>query len=171
MPVSALEELVEPLLHALDKDIRDIEATVSRLETLRGLLVSRDDEGLNQLLDEVQSQFETRTANERRRQEIRDALAHHLGCARAELTLSRLCRELPASLRESLKARQDRLRALVADLRREYGLTALLVADCARFNRSLMRAIFGLGDKGCTTYARSGMAQTPGDPELLSLHL
>jgi hypothetical protein len=171
MKWSATETKVEMLLHVLDEDIRHVEAVLTRLDTLRTLLIQRNDRGLAGLLDEIREQAESYAAHEQKRQALRTELAVQLGCRPRELTLSKLKGYLPGPHRTALAARQTRLRTLIAQLQREHMLTTLLIADCARFNRALRRALFGILGQGNVTYSPTGAAQPQGGAALMSLHL
>jgi hypothetical protein len=167
----ATETKVTALLEVLDTDIRHVETVLSRLDALRALLIRRDDEGLKCLLEDLQWQSEARLANERKRQALRGELAAQLGCRAEELTLSALKGKLPGPSRSAVAERQMRLKMLVEQLKREHTLTTLLLADCARFNRSLLRALFGLAGRGNVTYSSSGAAQPQGGAALMNLQL
>ncbi len=165
----AMETKVTALLEVLDADIRHVETVLSRLDALRALLIKRDDGGLESLLEDIQRQGEARLANEQKRQALRGELAAQLGCRGDEVTLSTLKGELSGPNRTALAERQTRLKTLVEQLKREHTLTTLLIADCARFNRSLMRAFFGLTGRGNVTYSPSGAAQPQSGTVLMNL--
>lgn len=161
----------DELLAVLDADIEHLETTLSGLDALRSLLIKRDDDGLRALLEEITRQGDARQENERQRQRLRAELAQALSCEPEQLTLSRLQAVLSEPQRTALRERQTRLKALMADLKREHRLTALLVSDCARFNRSLMRVVFGLDGKDTTTYRQNGTVANHTNATLMSLNL
>jgi hypothetical protein len=175
----ALETGITSLLPVLDEDIRHLEGTLSRMDTLRSLLIKREEAALEKLLDEIRRQADTYKANEQKRQQLRRDLAADLGCAEGDLTLSKLQRELIGPSRPgaeqrwgaALADRQARLRSLAIQLKREYTLTVLLVRDCLRFNRSLMQAFFGSGGKGGATYSPTGTAKHDIGTMLMSMQL
>ncbi len=162
---------VEALLDVLDEDIRHLEATLSRLDALRTLLIKRDDAALEQLLDDIRQRSGAHAANEQQRQALRKDLAAALGCRESDLTLSRLREELSGPGCRAVTERQARLRSLVAQLKHEYMLTGALVLDCARFNRSLMQAFFGPDGRPDTTYSASGAARHKTGATLVSVQL
>ncbi len=161
---------VDALLAALDEDIRRTQGTLSHLDTLRSLIVKRSDAALEQLLHDLRHEAESRVADVQRRESIRKELADELGCALDAMTLSVLKDALSGPRREAVADRQTRLKSLIAQLKREYALTSALVADCARFNRSLMRVFFGLDARGETTYSARGAAKHQADAALVNLH-
>lgn len=171
MRVDSIEAVVDTLLAVLDEDIRHVEASLSQLDQLRSLLIKRDDKALEQLLKELQAQAQTRVAGDQRRQRLRHELAVALGYDAKDLTLSALQAELTGPIVEALAERQKRLKALVMDLKREHRLTAMLVSDCSRFNRSLMRVFFGSDATGSTTYSASGRAKNRSNVGLMNLQL
>jgi hypothetical protein len=167
---SLAETKVEALLTALDEEIRNTESTLSQLDLLRALLIKRDDRALEQLLHDLRQEAASRAAGAQRREAIRKELADELGCDLRVMTLSFLKRTLSGPRRQAVADRQTRLQSLIAQLKREYALTTALVADCARFNRSLMRVFFGLDVKGKTTYNAQGAVSRPADASLVNLH-
>ena len=171
MVLSVATTKVEELLAVLDEDIRHLEATLSHLDALRRLLIKRDDTGLRELLDEIGRQAGAREENEQKRQHLRAELAVTVPCTPDQLTLSRLQSVLPDPYRGVLCERQGRLRALMTDLKREHKVTALLVSDCARFNRALMRVVFGLDGKDTVTYNPNGTVANRTNATLMSLNL
>jgi len=171
MTTSAVESKVEQLLGVLDEDIRHLETTLAQLDALRGLLIKRDDVALDQLLGEIRARTETYAANEQMRQVLRADLALALGCDASRLTLSKLQSMLPEQPRAAIVARQERLKGLVVELKREYALAAALVSDCSRFNRKLVRAFFGARHPAGVTYSPSGATRQQTNATLMSLKL
>ncbi len=171
MTVRATEAKVEQLLGVLDGDIRHLETTLSQLDMLRRLLIKRDDASLDRLLGEIRSRAEARVCNEQARQALRADLARAFGCDGRQLTLSKLQALLPEQQRAYIAARQAKLKSLVAELNREYTLTAALVSDCSRFNRSLMRVFFEPSGQSSMSYSPSGAAKRQMNTSLVSLRL
>ncbi len=162
---------VDALLAVLDDDIKHVETSLSLFDTLRSLLIKRDEPALEALLNDLRRQSEIHDDNERRREDLRRQLADELGCEPREVTLSALKHCLPDERQEAVSLRQTRLRSLTVDLKREYTLTTMLVADCARFNRSLMRLFFGLDGKGQMTYGANGAARHQAGVAVVNMHL
>ncbi|MBN1505476.1 MAG: flagellar export chaperone FlgN [Sedimentisphaerales bacterium] len=171
MTTSAVESKVGQLLGVLDEDIRHLETTLGQLDTLRSLLIKRDDAALDQLLGQIRARTETYAANERRRQALRADLALMLACDASRLTLSKLESMLPERQRAAVSTRQEKLKALVTELKREYMLTSVLVSDCSRFNQRLVRAFFGAGGQTGVTYSPSGATRKQTNATLMSLKL
>ncbi len=170
MTPARMDSKVDALVAALDEDIRHTESTLSQLDALRGLIIKRDDAALEELLHGLKQEAESRAAAARRREAIRKDLADEMGCDLGAMTLSALKDALSGPRQQAVADRQTRLRSLIDRLKREYTLTSALVADCARFNRSLMRAFFGLDAKGQTTYSARGAARHQADAALVNLH-
>lgn len=171
MTSSAVETRVEQLLAVLDEDIRHLETTLSQLDALRGLLIKRDDAALDRLLGEIRGRTEAYAANERMRQMLRADLALMLGGDTGRFTLSKLQSKLPEPQRTAVASRHEKLGLLIAELKREYTLTAFLVSDCARFNRTLIRTLFGTGRQTGVIYSPSGEARQQMNATLMSLQL
>jgi len=160
---------VTALLDVLDEDIRHVEATLLRLDALRGLLIKRDDAALQKLLEEIHQQGERYAATECRRQDLRRELAGDLGCSEGELTLSKLLGQVAGHDRAALTERQTRLKTLIARLKREHTLTALLISDCAKFNRAVLQIFLGPAGKMGTLYSANGAAKHSTGTALLNL--
>jgi flagellar biosynthesis/type III secretory pathway chaperone len=166
------------LLDVLDEDIRHLEYTLARLDTLRALLIKKEDAALQRLLEEVRRRAEIYQANEQKRQQLRRDLAADLECPPGEVTLSRLAAELSGSTRleggrhygAAVAERQTRLRSLAARLKREYTLTVVLVRDCVRFNHSLLDIFLGSSGRG-TTYSPTGAARSAPGAALMNMKL
>lgn len=169
MTARAIETKVDALLAVLDDDIRHTEDTVAQLDTLRTLLVKRDDAALEQLLRQLREQGQTQGLREQRRQALCRELAGMLGCGTKSLTLSVLQTALSGPQRAAVADRQSRLKAQIAHLKREYRLTHALVIDCARFNRSLMHVFFGPESNRQTTYGATGQARHRNDMTMVNL--
>lgn len=171
MTSSTVETKVEQLLAVLDGDIRHLETTLSYLDSLRTLLIKRDDKALGSLLGEIRDRTEAYAANEQARQTLRSELGRLLECDAGRLTLSQLQAALPEPLRAAVASRRERLATLIAQMKREYTLTTVLVSDCARFNRTLIRTFFGTGDQAGVTYNPSGAARQRTNATFMSLKL
>jgi len=162
---------VDALMAVLDEDIRHAETTLSLLDTLRSLLIKRDEVALEGLLHDLRRAAESHAGNEQQRETLRRELARELRCGIQDVTLSTLKDRLSGERQAAVAERQARLKSLTADLKREHVLTAILVADCARFNRSLIRVFFGLEDKGSMTYGANGTARHRAGAALINAHL
>ncbi|MBN2133953.1 MAG: flagellar export chaperone FlgN [Sedimentisphaerales bacterium] len=171
MTASTAARKTDELLEVLAEDIRHLETTLSTLDHLRGLLIKRDDAGLQELLAQIAHGSDARAVLDRKRETLRAELAGALGCEGDRLTLSALQTLVPDGQRKKLIERQKRLKTLASDLRREYRLTARLVSDCARFNRSLMRIVFGLDGKDTLTYSPRGTVKHRENAALMNLRL
>jgi hypothetical protein len=177
MVSAIIESKIAALLEVLDEDVRHLENALSRLDLLRSLLIRRESAALEQLLDDIRQQAEAHRAIEQKRQQLRQDLALDLDCTEGELTLSRLRKELtgPACsdtqrrCGAAVAERQARLRSLAAQVRREHTLTALLLRDCARLNRSLLRVFLESGGRGCATYSPTGTARHDAHAALMSI--
>jgi hypothetical protein len=152
----AINQKVDELGTVLDKDIQHIEESLSWLNELRSLIIKRDDVLLGELLERIQSATEIYSANESRRQLVREELAQDLGCVFKEVTLSRLEKLLPEEKRAQLSQRKDKLRLLTGKLKKEHLSTMLLLSDCARFNGLLLRSILEPLRSGTITYDCGG---------------
>jgi DNA-directed RNA polymerase sigma subunit (sigma70/sigma32) len=163
------DEKISPLLNVLDDDIRYVETTLARLDTLRTLVIKRDDKALQKLLEEIHQHGNTHAENEQKRRELQRELSTELKGEEGEVTLSRLLCHTAGETHDALRERQKKLKSLISKLKHEYTLTALLVADFSRLNRSLMRAFFGPTKSRERTYSPSGAATYTGGMAMLNL--
>ncbi len=171
MTSPVIEAKTTALLTVLDEELRHLESVLSRLDTLRSLLIKRDDAALEQLLGDIRQEGDIYRLNEQKRQQLRRDLAAELGCREGELTLSRLRGCLVGGARDAAVDRQARLRTLTAQLKHQHTLTVLLLRDCTRLNRSLLQAFFGSSGRGATIYSATGTEKRPTPQALMSMEL
>ncbi len=170
MTSSTFDAKVDALLAVLDDDLRYTESTVGQLDTLRTLLIKRDEKALEQLLRDLQELGRARETLEQRRQTARRNLSGELNVDAEDLTLTVLRKALSGPRQAAVAQRQTQLKAQVARLRREYRLTQILLLDCARFNQSLMRVFFGAAGSRQTTYGATGAVRHRTDMAMVDLH-
>jgi len=150
------EEKIDELLSVLDRDVEHLETSLSQLDRMRELVVRRDDAGLGALLEMVRGQAENFAQNESRRQLLRAELAQILNEPAEQITLTRLECMLAGHKRTQLAEKKQRLRSLTARVKKEHFSTRLLLADCARFNRMLLKKIFDICSESTVTYSSGG---------------
>ena len=154
-----IENKVDQLLVVLDRDIRHMQESLSRLDELRGLVVKRDDASLGKLLESIQSESNSYKNNELKRQLLREELAIALDCSLGQMTLSRLEAELSEGKKTEVAERKTKLQTLAKKLKKEHLSTVMLLSDCARFSSLLLKSIFELGGTGVMTYSPRGFAE------------
>ena len=164
-----IESKVDELLAVLDRDIRHIQDSLSQLNELRSLVIKRDDIALARLLESIRAEADSYATNESKRRSIRRELAGAFGCNVEEMTLSRLETMLPEQKKGQASDRRASLQALIKQLKREHLSTAMLLSECARFNRLLLRTIFDVGKTGTITYNPDGAARQYIDTTLVNL--
>lgn len=169
--IHAIEEKVDELLAVLDKDVEQVRTNLAGLDELRSLVVKRDIASLSVLLEEIRKQTAQYSQNESTRQEIRLELALALGCEAGDMTLSRLESFLDDGKRAEVIRRKTLLRSLTRQLRTEHMRTAMLLSDCATFNRTLLNEILELGNARTTTYGSNGAARSQGGSVFVSMEL
>jgi len=166
-----MEDRVDELLTILDRDIRHIQSSLSRLDELRSLVVKRDDIALGKLLESIRSESDNYKNNELKRRLIRKELSAALNCNLNQMTLSRLEAELTGEKKAQISKRKAMLRSLTEQLKKEHRGTALLLSDCARFNNLLLRSVFELGKTGTITYNSSGFTKRQADIAFVNLQV
>jgi hypothetical protein len=167
----SIEDKVDELLLVLDEDIRHIQQSLSRLNELRSLIIKRDDAALGKLLELIRSESEGYRSHELKRQSIRKELASVLGCGPAQMTLSALETSLPKEKKGQVTEKKAKLQSLIKELKKEHLSTALLLSDCARFNRMLLKGVFNLGNTRTVYYGSNGATKQQSDMAFVNLQL
>jgi len=144
------------LLAFLDKDIQHIQESLLKLNELRRLVIKRDDAALGKLLDSIQAEADSYRNHELNRQSIREELANALGCNLEQMTLSTLEASLSKGKKAQATQRKAKLRSLIKELKKEHLSTALLLSECARFNKLLLKSIFDVGKTEVVYYDSNG---------------
>ena len=170
MVVLEIERKVDKLLACLDVDIVQIQQNISYLNEMRSMIIKRDDVALGKLLEKVQETSEDYIENETNRQSARKELADFLGCSIEQVTLSKVKESLPETSKNRVIETRENLRLLIEELRREYSSTIMLVSECARFNKLLLKSIFDLGKTGSCSYdARGTTRRRDGEAALMNV--
>ena len=151
-----IEDKIDELLVILDEDIQYIQGYLLRLNELRSLVVKRNEADLCRLLESIQAESDSYRSHELKRESIRKELANALDCNLEQVTLSRLETVLPEEQKAQVVAKKAELRTLTEELKKEYLSTAMLLSNCARFNRQLLKSVFDLGKMGIVYYNSKG---------------
>ena len=149
-----LEDLADELMEVLDEDVCQINLNLERLNRLRSAVIKRDEEGLRVLLNTIREESDEYEQVEIKRHELRRKLADILGCSIEEMNLSKLCSNAPEGKRALVAGRQRELGELMEKLRIEHTCTSMLLKECSRLNKMLLRGIFGSGKETVTYNAR-----------------
>lgn len=164
-----VEEKVNELLLCLDKDIEYVRASLTRLNELRSLVVKRDEVSLGMLLEDIQTESDGHRSQEMRRRLIRGKLAIALGCGPEQVTLSGLEAFLPEEQKAQITERKAELKALIKELEKEHLSTTLLLSECARFNRVLLKSVLNFGKTGTVYYDCDGSIKRHRDTAFVNL--
>lgn len=167
----SIEEKIDELLAVLDTDIRHIQQNLSYLNELRSHVIKRDDAALGKLLELIRGRSDSYLRHELKRQSVRKELAGALGCGLEQVTLSTLEAGLPKEKREQVTKKKAELTSLIQELRKEHLSTALLLSECTRINRTLLKEIFNLGNSGTVYYGSNGAAKRQSDTAFVNLQL
>ncbi|AQT66916.1 FlgN protein [Anaerohalosphaera lusitana] len=151
-----LYQLADELIEVLDEDIRHLEGSLERLDTLRAMTITRDETGLNELLETIRIQANRYSAVEQKRQQLRTQIAALLGSSFDDTDLSLIAKALAGEKSQAVKTRQDRLAELVGKMNVEHAATAMLLAECSRFNQQILNSILCTKSSEGTTYSRQG---------------
>ena len=170
MVVLEIENKVDKLLACLDKDIQQIRQNISYLNEMRSLIIKRDEVALGKLLQKVQETSEGYKDNETDRQSIRKELADFFGCDIGQITLSKVVENLPVTSKNKVIETRENLRSLIEELWKEYSSTVILVSECSRFNKLLLKSIFDLSKNGTCSYdARGTTRRHDGEAALMNV--
>jgi hypothetical protein len=167
--IMSIDDKINELLLILDRDIQHIQKSLSRLDDLRCFVIKRDDESLLKLLENIQSETNSYRENELRRGQLREELASEFGCGAEQITLSRLEAKLSGEKKVEVAEKKHKLRLLVGKLKKEHFSTMMLLSDCARFNRMLLKSIFEFGRGGITTYSPRGLTENQTGTALMDI--
>ncbi len=164
-----IEDKVDELLAALDKDSQHIQESLLKLNELRSLVVKRDDAALGRLLESIQAESGSYRSHELKRQSIRKDLADALGCNLEQMTLSSIEASLPEEKKAQVTRMKAKLKSLIMELKKEHLSTALLLSECTRFNNLLLKSIFDLGKSDVVYYNSNGATRRQTDTSLVNL--
>jgi hypothetical protein len=156
-----LDEYITLLLAVLDEDAAHIRRTLEHLNALRAAVIKRDEAALQELLDTVARQGENYRHIEARRQRLCDEIAETAGGDIAPVNLSGLCEIAGRHLHLAIRTRQEELKDLVRTLRMEHACTMILLRECSRLNRTLLKAVLGRGGETVTYTARGSETWQP----------
>ncbi|MDH4241807.1 MAG: hypothetical protein OEW48_19780, partial [Phycisphaerae bacterium] len=126
---------------------------------------------LGKLLELLRSDSEGCRSHELKRQSIRKELASALGCSLEQMTLSTLEASLPKEKKGQVAEKKAKLQSLIKELKKEHLSTALLLSDCARFNRMLLKGVFNLGNTRTVYYGSNGATKQQSDMAFVNLQL
>jgi hypothetical protein len=164
------DNLIDPLLAVLQKDMDHITSTLGILDQLRGMVIKRDDESLNLLLEKVRLKTEKYTLVENQRQQIRRELARLWGCEPLEMTLTKLTQILAPEKSNKVKEMRNNLENLMARFKAEHLSTFMLLSECSRFNGVMLSALLN-GRREETTYNRQGSMNSQSKRNIMNLQL
>jgi hypothetical protein len=151
-----IENKIDEMLECLDVDIEHIQTNLMRLNDLRALVIKRDDTQLTRLLNEIQMESDSYKEHESRRFMIRKQLAKLLTCEIEKITLSTLETMLDEEKRNCLRTKKAQIKALVESFKVEYASTIVLVSECSRFNKMLIKSIFEPAKANPISYSSKG---------------
>ncbi len=164
-----LEQKAQALLQVLDNDMAYIERNLKTLDQLRQLVIKRDEQGLRTLLETIRHQNIGYHQNEQRREQLRAELAQLAQCLPSDMTLSHLETYLGQSTRQQIQTKKKQLRLLTRQLHADYKNTAVLLNDCARLNRALLKAMFKAQPGQGMTYRFNGALKRNASVNMLNL--
>jgi len=156
MAEMVIENKIDEMLKCLDVDIEHIQTNLSRLNELRAFVIKRDDTQLMKLLNEIQMESDSYKEHELKRKMIRASLSKLLGCGIDKITLSNLETMLDNDKRKEVSDKKALLKTLVESFKSEYASTIVLVSECSRFNKMLIKSIFEPTKNNSVSYNAKG---------------
>jgi len=162
---------VDELLKYTEADAQRLQNSLSLLDELRKLVIKRDEAGLHKLLKAIQVLPTKGGADiQSQREAARRRLAEMLGWEIRETTLSRLETVVSEARRHAIAERKAQLMSLTMSLRTEYSRTAILLSECARFNRLLLDNILKSGRITGVTYTSDGSKKQQSQTAFVDMH-
>jgi tRNA U34 5-carboxymethylaminomethyl modifying GTPase MnmE/TrmE len=137
-----IKNKIDELIRCIEEDIENAELNIKRLNEIRSLVIKRNYEGLSSLLQAIRQQLPEYSESQSRRQTLRKILADCLECKVEELTLTRLEPFTDDDTKEKIRQTRQRLREITDEMKKEYISTALLLSECSRINRNLLKGLF-----------------------------
>ncbi len=165
------QDNIDRLLNVLDTDIENICRNLSAMNQLKSSVIKRDSDCLAELLKKIQADSSGYKNNESKRKSIRKELAHSLGCPVEKITLTSLAQILPEEKKSLIVERKEKLTELLKQLKNEYHATAVLLSECARFNRILLKTLFNNKTAETITYDADGSARRYFDSAFVNMKL
>jgi hypothetical protein len=164
-----IENKVSQFLDVIEKEIQRSRHVLLRLEQLRSLVIKRDDDGLGRILSEIKAESGSYKDNEIKRQLLRRDLASFFGCRMDQMTLTKLQENLSGEIKDQVTELKENMQIVTQKLRKEHLSTAMLLAECARFNRMLLKNIFEFSQRGTVTYSPNGQTQRQGSSAFMNI--
>lgn len=165
------ENKIDELLLHLECDVEYLQNCLLYLDELKRLVIKRDEAALRGLLEVIQAELAGHKKHESARQMVRKELAENFGCNCTQMTLTALERFLPQDKCARIADLKARLKILIERLKVEYASTAMLLAECSRFNSLVLKNIFAQGKAGGTYYNANGVANRQDESAFVNLKL
>ena len=83
-------------------------------------------------------------------------MASLLGCDIEKVTLTMLASKLSEDKRDEVIEKKAEIKSLIDEFKKEYTSTIILVSECARFNKMLIKSIFNFGKTNSVFYSSQG---------------
>ncbi len=146
--------LTDKFLEVIDSDITHLEMTKSALDSLKASVIKRDEEQLKKILAIVENALSAYSNVENQREVIRRELAKCIKCELDDMTMTKLKDYVSPEQAQRVTQKQNVLRSLVEDIKKEHMVTVMFLQECTRLNNKMLAGI--LGDKKEFTYNSNG---------------
>jgi hypothetical protein len=166
-----IEEKIDELLNCLEGDIEHIENSLLTLDKLRGFVIKHDKNALGKLLEKARNASTKYRIHERKRQQVRSKLAKLLNCSGKDITLSNLETVVSDQKKGLVVQTKIKLNTLTRKFLKEYTNTAMLLSECTRFNRLILKSIFNFGNTDAVVYDADGTAKEQNQRAFMDLQL
>lgn len=151
-----------PILNELnlfmDEQTLQVTETLNRIDMLRAAVIRRDKGALEELSEQVKLQAVQKKQDDMKQQKIQQKLADFCQCSVQEANVSRLCEHLTGQERQAIQLKQSKLQGLILKLNNECRAAELMLRECVRFNRLLLRSLVG-NQNQTQTYTAQGKEQ------------
>jgi len=146
--------LTEKFLEVIDSDITHLEMAKSAMDHLKASVIKRNEEQLKKILAIVQTALDAYANVEKQREVIRIELAKCMNCDLDQMTMDKLKEYISLDQAQEVTKKQEILRTLVQDIKKDHMLTVMLLQECTRLNNKMLAGI--LGDRKELTYNSNG---------------
>lgn len=159
--MNTLDDQTVSLLHELnrmlDQEIALLEKTRSQFDRMARIVLDRDEETLETLMEEIAATHRLQQQTEQKLFAIRTTLAGFMKRPMKKMRLAHLVQELPRKFADPLKDRRKTLLDLTEQVRRSHTRAATVITECARVNRMLLENLFP-NKQAVTTYGAGGQS-------------
>jgi len=149
-----IEPVVEELMVVLDNETELLELKRSQLADLSDMLLRKDNEVVEALLEQIEQTEESQVLMAHRLHTLRETLARSFGCDAKGFNLSWLIDQLPHAQALALSRRRQQVSGKVREFRKQHMQTTILLTECSRITGMMLDSLTPSGS--VVTYDAEG---------------